>query len=237
MKKISWDSFQTRKYVSDNYETIHDEDKHIIDILIPYISSNSSEIGSVIDVGCGPNLYPTLLVLPYASHVDLVDISRSNTEYVTLQIHSPDEPWISFWKYFQTKDTAYVNCDLGKHINHIVHPIQNSIFDLRESAYDSAFMFFVAESMSDKYAVFEKACRKFCRSVKSGGLLIAAFMEHSEGYEVNDISYPAVSIGKEDLEKVFNPIVTHLKIHHIPKAQPPLRSGYSGMLLLTARRR
>ena len=61
-------------------------------------------------------------------------------------------------------------------------------------------------------------------------------MEGSNGYTVGGVRFPAYPVDKEMLKAIFAPATIDLMIRRITSARP-VREGYSGMLLLTARRR
>ncbi len=96
-------------------------------------------------------------------------------------------------------------------------------------------MFFCAESITEQQEEFERACRAFAGAVRPGGVLAAAFLAGSKGYVVAETSFPALSISEESLRAAFADVATDIAIAPIGVVEEEVRSGYSGMLFLTAK--
>ncbi len=76
---------------------------------------------------------------------------------------------------------------------------------------------------------------RLLRFLQPGGVLAAAFLAKSDGYVVADTAFPAVSINEESLRATFANIATDICITPIGVVEEEIRSGYSGMLFLSAR--
>jgi len=231
-----WNKFNPLAYVADNYDKVHEEDRAIIDKLIQFFEHLPKQ-QSVLEVGTGPNLYPTMLALPIASNITCLEYSQNNIEYFNDQLQSPANNWLQFWQYMQTNSKIYSQYDLLTGLRTKIHISQGDIFKLPPKLYDLVMMFFIAESITSFHDQFINACNKFVNAAKQNGILIAAFMENSTGYKIDKQQFPSISVNLEDIQSIFEPLTYDLIIHHIPVAKNPLRSGYTGMLLITAKKR
>jgi hypothetical protein len=110
---------------------------------------------------------------------------------------------------------------------------QGSIFELPERMWDAATMFFCAESITNRHDEFEAACAAYCRSVKPGGALLAAFLVNSKGYVVGDRPFPGLNLSVEAIEHVFGRLVDAMKTEPMGIVDREVRSGYSGFVFLT----
>jgi len=72
----------------------------------------------------------------------------------------------------------------------------------------------------------------------SGNLMVAAFMENMARYELGDGSrWPGLPVDGAAVSEVFGPLTRDLRVARVD-ADPGLSDyGYTGMVLLTARRR
>ena len=69
--------------------------------------------------------------------------------------------------------------------------------------------------------------------MKPGGMLAAAFLVRSGGYEVADRPFPVLSLTAEKIEDVFARTATHITADHIGIVEREIRSGYAGFVFLT----
>ena len=98
-------------------------------------------------------------------------------------------------------------------------------------------MHFVAESVTEDSGEFAGFCAAFVDAVRPGGHLVAAFMENMGRYGLGDGSrWPGLPVDAAAVAAVFTPLTVELEVTRID-ADPDLPDyGYSGMVLLTARR-
>lgn len=226
-----WRLFNPAQYVLNNYSYIHDEDREILDLLIPYYLT-LSEVNSAIEVGVGPNLYPLMLQLSRAKHITAIDPNPRNLLYLRDQLIIPDKNWDIFWEYI-TKSPSKT---WAKKLNKKLEISQKSIGDLGPKKYDLASTNFVLESITSSVTEFNLLCKQFIGLIKPGGHCIATFMENSSGYSIAGINFPAVKVNKNKLMSIFKPLLTKLKISHINPSAVMLRPGYTGMLVLTGQK-
>ncbi len=236
MTGILWEQFDPERYIKDNYATLHDEDRQILNILIPLYEKMLSGGERVLDIGTGPNLYPLVVVLPYAARVDCLEISSQNVQYLKRELNNPSAHWRAFLRFMEKKSSKY-NSDLLRELARKIHIYRGSIFDNTRTGYDMVSMFFCAESITNSKYEFTAACKRFVSAARREGLLVAAFMENSTEYRIGSLNFPAYPVAKELLIETFQSLCNDFRIYHIDVAARPLRSGYTGMLLLVGRRK
>jgi hypothetical protein len=191
----------------------------------------------IVDVGTGPNLIPFFCALPRAARLTAWEYAKSNVDWLEAELASDSmrQQWEHFWRV--TRE-AY-----GKDANLPANPIpelrervtirQGSIFELPQSQWDAATMFFCAESITERQDEFEAACATFARCVKPGGALIAAFLVRSAGYIVADRPFPVLSLSPESIVNAFATHATDVRAEQIGIVEREIRSGYSGFVFLT----
>lgn len=228
---IDWKLFDPEQYVKDNYDYLHDEDRQILDILIPYYS-NLPSANRAIEVGVGPNLYPLMLMLPKVSHIEAIDPNPRNISYLEHSLTFPDKNWQIFWEYIsKSQSTKWINKLKVK-----LTISKKTIENLGANKYDLASTNFVLESITSSITEFNLLCKQFVGLIKPGGHGIATFMENSSGYSIGGISFPAVKINEEIIKSIFNPLLSKLVVTHINPSTTTLRPGYTGMLVLTGQK-
>jgi hypothetical protein len=103
---VSWDDFPSQDYWHRNYKEILPPDKEIIRLVGSFFSetfSSHTRVQRAIDVGSGTNLYPALLMLPWAEQILLTDYSESNVRWLRNEIMDDDVAWTwqPFWRQMQ----------------------------------------------------------------------------------------------------------------------------------------
>ena len=76
---------------------------------------------------------------------------------------------------------------------------------------------------------------RFARCVKPGGSLVAAFLVGSSGYAVAERPFPVLNVSEADILRVFAPVSTDQRTEKIGIVEREIRSGYSGMVFLSAK--
>ncbi len=189
----------------------------------------------VVDVGTGANLIPLLAALPVAATLTAWEYAESNIRWLQAEVQRPmlRPQWQRFWSQMTAAhDTA--DCDISARLRAITRAQQGSIFDLPSQQWDAATMFFCAESITHLPEEFERACACFAGAVKPGGALVAAFLARSQGYEVAGISYPAVPVNPQRISDIFAPLTRNISVSLIGDHVQDVRSGYTGMVFLSA---
>ena len=232
-----WDAFDPLDYLAHNYSGMREDDAQILDLTRSWFAENArggpgtDAAAHGIDVGCGPNLYPGLAMLPVCRSVTLVDYSHRNISWLGSHLTHCGEIWRPYWELISPggclggfEEARGWLAERGR-IQH------GSVFDLPQAGWDLGTMFFVAESITADYAEFDDAVSRFLRALRPGAPFAAAFMEDSQGYDIAGVMFPAVGVGERDVRDCLSRYAARLQIHRIPIRPQPLRLGYSGMLL------
>jgi len=240
-----WSRFSSKKYYNHNYKRMQAEDQEIIHRVSLFFAgafADRDHAQDAIDVGSGSNLYPALLMLPWANHILLTDYSQRNVRWLRRAVRKRRSPWAwqPFWQELKGCK-GYDEIDeprrhlkkacLGdrKHAGIRRH----SVFELPEDQWGLGTMFFVAESISEDVAEFRAAMGKFVGALQSGAPFAAAFMAESEGYEVNGTWFPASRITSEQVTECFKEFGANDLTVAMVEALPEVREGYKGMIVAT----
>ena len=188
------------------------------------------------DVGAGANLYPALLMLPWAKHIVFTEHAQSNIHWLGEHLaDTPGEwPWQPFWDLVAGLP-CYRTVEQPRRRLTAIHEIRRlSVFDLDRRTWDLGSMFFVADGMTSDEAEFESAVRAFLGALTLGAPFMMAFMEGSTGYDVSGVRFPSVKITPRSLNSLLaNLPVRGVSILRTDNSAQPLRPGYDAMLLVT----
>ncbi|MGW2909406.1 SCO2525 family SAM-dependent methyltransferase [Streptomyces asoensis] len=241
---VLWDAFDPRVYISHNYLEMQAVDEEILSHVRDHFSDHfrgGRRVASGIDVGAGPNLYPALAMLPWCDRITLLERSARNLDYLRGQCPDYAPHWDQFWNVL-CKDEAYATLDMAPRVRFkeaVGQPEPGSLFDLcaDERRWDLGTMFFVAESITTSLAEFRRGVGCFMNALKSGAPFAAAFMEHSEGYQVGAHRFPARDIDESEVRTVLGPYAEDVEIHRTANPQQLVRDGYTGMILACGKRK
>jgi len=234
-----WHRWPVDTYLAENYRQLHTCDDEVIAHHSAFYSRiPRSSIARSVEIGAGPNLYPLLLAAGACQRIDALDPSTANIAYLRGQMtRGPDDSWQPFYDRCRA-----LNADLPGTIAEALQVVTarlGNLDDLEPGSYDLASMNFVAESISEDLAEVTGFCRTFARSVRPGGYLVASFMEQQARYQLGDGSeWPGCPINVRDVLRIFDGEVGQLSISRIDSdpALPDYYGGYTGMILMTARR-
>lgn len=242
--KAPWAAFSSHDYWSHNYEKVLPEDQEIIGRISSFFIKtfrSRSPVRRAIDVGSGTNLYPALLMLPWAKQILLSDYSESNVDWLRGQV-AGEGPWTwqPFWGELYTLEGYDQVSEPHRHLREACGGRQQhsgieqlSVFDLPPAQWQLGTMFFVAESITADRAEFAEAVGRFVGALEPHSPFAAAFMSGSKGYTVKDTRFPAVSVRKHDITKNFTRLnVSDLNVDLL-KTSPTVRDGYEGMIVAT----
>lgn len=241
--QIDWDTFQPRAYHAHNYRTVRSDDLEIVTVTRDFFAAHppADPDPRGVDVGPGANLYPTLAMLPFCTGVDLIEHSRANVDWLTSRKswwRRFDRSWDKFWRLYR-ENPRYAELTAGHRpltdFRRKATIMRGSIFDLEPGRWSMGTMFFVACSLSADRAEFDRAVRCFTGSLRREAPFAAAFMTGSDGYEINGVRFPAVSVDTGIIEQALTPLATDLKVIPI-KSVDPLRPNV-GMALAIGRSR
>lgn len=236
---FAWSKFDPDAYVAHYYADPHPDDDEVVRMTCAALASAERDDLETIDVGTGPNLFPLFAALPVAKRLTVCEYAESNIDWMRRELAQGElrEPWTHFWDIARDTHGAKASA-IGNPITALRDKCaisQGSIFDLPARQWDAATMFFCAESITEQQAEFERACAAFAGCVREGGVIAAAFLAGSKGYRVGEEDFPAVSVSPDSLEAAFSGLARDIKIVGIGAMAEEIRSGYSGMLFLTAR--
>ena len=235
--QFPWDEFAAADYYDHNYLRLREDDAEILELVAGWFAQEAAErpAGDAIDVGAGPNLYPSLSMLPHSHTVTLREYSTSNVEFLRAQTAELPERWEPYWNLISPDarhgDFAKARALLAER----ARVEQGSIFDLPQSHWDMGTMFFVAESISQDPVEFASAVGHFVRALRPGSPFAAAFMEQSDGYEVAGVRFPATPVGLQDIRYCLGALSTELRVLRVEMRPAPLRPGYTGMIVAVGR--
>jgi NNMT/PNMT/TEMT family len=241
----SWNTFSSHDYWHRNYSKLQAEDREIIRRVSHFFISARAgrpRLQRAIDVGAGTNLYPALLMLPWAKQIMLADFSKSNVQWLHDQLadNSPHWRWGRFWRKMRD----------GRGYADIRHPRERlrdacasdeghagieqlSVFDLPKARWDLGTMFFVAESITEDPAEFRAAVASFIGALTPGAPFAAAFMAGSKGYPVDDTHFPALPIKPDDVELHLTSLGVREPSVELLETSHRVRDGYEAMIVAT----
>ena len=234
-----WSEFDADEYYKVNYASVLPEDAEIIQWASKFLieaCGAPARLRRAVDVGAGTNLYPSLLMIPWAEHIVFTEYAPRNIDWLGKNLtHTPGEwDWQPFWDLvaglpcYQAIDDPRGRLAAA----HEIRPL--SIFDLPRREWDLGSMFFVADGMTTDEAEFELAVRAFLDALLPGSPFLMAFMEGSEGYDVSDLQFPSVKVTPQSLDALLADLpVTGTSVLRTDNSAKPLRDGYDAMLLVT----
>lgn len=235
--EVDWDRWPVEDYLTENYRELHPSDAAIIDHHSAYYRRLPADgLARSLEFGAGPNLYPLLLAAACSREIHAVDPSASNVAYLRRQLtDGPDASWEPFYRRCREGNPG-LPADLRQALSR-VRADQGDGREVTPGGYDLASMHFVAEAATEDAAEFAAFCLAFIRAVRPGGHLVAAFMENLGRYRLGEgPQWPHRLIDADAVRSAFAPHTTELVVQRID-ADPTLPDyGYTGMLLLTARR-
>lgn len=242
---VQWNRFSSEDYWQRNYYKLQAEDREIIRLVSQFFIAAfkgrpRARVG--IDVGSGTNIYPALLMLPWADQILLTDFSESNVEWLRRQLADDSARWTwrPFWHELQGKEGYVQIGEPRKQLREACHGepghagIEScSVFDLPEARWDLGTMFFVAESITEDPGEFHAALASFVGALKPGAPFATAFMAGSHGYEVADTDFPALPITTDDVQQHFTKLGVSELSAELLRTKHRVRDGYEGMIVAT----
>ena len=234
---LDWDSWPVSTYLEENYRQLHAcDDAVMVHHSQVYRGLPPAGLERAIEIGAGPNLYPLFLAAGAARRIDAVDRSAAGLAYLRGQLTGPpDASWAPYWTRCRALNPALpatVNSALAR-----VRPTFGNGFALVGSGYDLASMNFVAESVTEDIDEFARFCAAFVATVRPGGHLVASFMENMGRYRLGDGSrWPGTPVDVDTVRHVFMPLTDALQVSRIDADAGLPEYGYTGMILLRARR-
>jgi NNMT/PNMT/TEMT family len=237
-----WDEFNPDAYAAHNYGFLRDEDYE----LLKHIRDYFTEVGTDkrfrhgIDLGAGPNLYPSLAMLPFCDEITLAERGAANRRWLKEQItrsEGYDKSWDLFWDVLGPVSPYRSIKDPRAALRERAQVKYCDVFRFRQQrSWGIGTMFFVAESITAQWGEFQKATRQFVRTLRIGAPFAAAFMKESRGYTVGNHLFPAVAVDEGKIEQTLASVAEIDEITRIRfNTDAPLRDGYQGMILALGR--
>ena len=248
---VDWDQFDSHEYISRNYLAVHHDDEEIIlavrDHFVDHFEGNPGRVPSGIDVGAGPNLYPAFTMLPWCERITLFERSSENLAYLRRQKDSYAPNWDAFWGVLcegeGNDEYAGLGADPRARFGDAVDVRPGNLYELGQPGPDGEVerwamgtMFFVAESITESNEEFRRGVACFMNALEPGAPFAAAFMEHSMGYPVGDVEFPASDVGALEVRDLLKQYANDVDPIHIGKPGGRLREGYTGMILARGHR-
>jgi len=240
-----WAGFPSEDYWHRSHKEVLPSDKEIITLVGFFFSKTfrtHARTQRAIDVGSGTNLYPALLMLPWAEQILLTDYSESNVQWLRSQVMDDEVAWTwqPFWRKLQALEGYDQVSEPRKQLKAACTGNERrpaiemySVFDLPQAQWQLGTMFFVAESITTDPGEFGKAIECFVGALEPGSPFAAAFMSGSKGYSVDDVTYPAMPVTADDVSEHFTRRrVSELSIKEFEPSQL-VRDGYEGMIVAT----
>lgn len=237
----AWSDFDADEYWRFNYKTVLPEDAEIIECASKFMieaCGAGSPYKEAVDVGAGANLYPSLLMLPWAEHLVCTEYGKASSNVSWLRENLADTPgewpWQPFWDLVADLPCYRTISDPRRRLA-AVHEVKAvSIFDLPPRTWDLGSMFFVADGMTTDKEEFKMAVGAFLDSLKPRSPFLMAFMEGSVGYDVHGVRFPAVRVTPRSLDELLAELpVTGTSVLRTDNSIQRLRLGYDAMLLVT----
>ena len=237
----AWSDFDADEYWKFNYASVLPEDVEIIRFASNFLINacqSSTQLKRAVDVGAGTNLYPSLLMLPWAEHIVLTEHpqAKSNIQWLNENLAAPTDewPWQHFWDLVAERPGYRDVTDPRSRLAASHEVLRTSVFDLPERRWDLGSMFFVADGMTTDEVEFEAAVRAFLASLRPGSPFLMAFMEGSTGYDVRGQRYPSVEVTPRSLDALLARLpVADASVLRTDNSVRRLRPGYDAMLLVT----
>jgi NNMT/PNMT/TEMT family len=236
---VQWSDFDAGEYWKINYASVLPEDAEIIQCASKFLIEACGEparLRQALDVGAGTNLYPALLMLPWAEHIVFAEYASPNIDWLSENLaDAPGEwRWQPFWDLVAGL-SCYRTIQDPRRMLAAGHEVRTlSIFDLPPRTWDLGSMFFVADGMTTDEVEFEAAVRAFLAALLPGSPFLMAFMEGSTGYDVRGRRFPSVKITPRSLGALLAELpVTGTSVLRTDNSIRRLRPGYDAMLLVT----
>jgi hypothetical protein len=236
---VQWSDFDAHEYWKLNYADVLPEDAEIIQCASKFLieaSGESARHRRAVDVGAGTNLYPALLMLPWAEHITFTEYASPNIDWLSRELaDAPGEwRWRPFWDLVAGLP-CYRAIDDPRQALAAAYDVQTlSIFDLPARTWDLGSMFFVADGMTTDEGEFKAAVRAFLDALRPGSPFLMAFMEGSNGYDVHGRGYPSVNVSPRSLDALLAELpVAGTSLLRTDNSVKRLRPGYDAMLLVT----
>jgi hypothetical protein len=243
-----FDVFDSSEYADRNYggEEALLDDQNICKIVSFVLSKLGIKNAKAVDIGCGPNPYPAMLLAPYARFIDLLEFSPPSRVYMSdfLSGQLPESKmqiWPKFPRYMvEGGGEPYENVLpllLQMAAEGRVRVQFGDAHNLAQEKWELGSMYFVDDSISPFRSDQREIVASACKAITFEGLLIAANMLNDKdhlGYTAGDGKvYPNISQNIIELKQGYTDNDMYTLVIQTSGAEKA-RAGYSGMALTLA---
>ena len=245
----SFETFDPYEYAMRNYggEKALPDDQEICRIIAFALGQLDIQARSAADIGCGPNPYPGMLLLPHADVVDLVEYSKPNRDYMeaffsgALSLNHTDI-WRKFGGYMvEGGGEAYANIfdDVREaRRRRRIAVSEGDVFNLPKNSWDLISAYFLVDSISIYREDHHRGIASLRDALTEEGLLITANMLNSKdhiGYGAGeDKVYPNISQNVQQMRQAYIDNDMFCLVIPTGQSQRKARDGYDGMALVLA---
>lgn len=245
----SFDNFDPFEYAMRNYggEKALTDDQDICRMVAFSLKHLDMQAKTAADVGCGPNPYPAMLLLPHAETIDLFEYSKPNRDYMDAFFRGTlAANHIEMWHKFETHmveggGDAYIGVfDAVRNMarKRSIQIAQGDIFKLPANSWDIISSYFVGDSISVYREDYRNSIASLTQALTEEGLLITANMLNSKdhiGYNAGDESlFPNISQTTNEIKQAYLDNNLYSIVIETGHSRRTARDGYDGMALVLA---
>lgn len=245
----SFETFDPYEYAQRNYggEKALADDQEICRTVAFALGWLDIHARTAADVGCGPNPYPGMLLLPHADVIDLLEYSKPNRDYMQdffsgkLSLNHTD-----MWRKFE----QYMVDGGGETYTGIFDGIRNAarqrrveiqqgdVFNLPKNAWDLMSAYFLVDSISIYREDQHRSIASLRDALTEEGLLITANMLNQKdhiGYGAGDgKQFPNISQSIHEMRQAYIDNDMFCLVVQTGQSRRKARDGYNGMALVLA---
>lgn len=235
----SFGSDDPELFYQRRFRELHSYDESIIRIVADFFTDANTRSRPPIrgiDIGTGVNLYPALLMLPFASEIVLYEKSFHRRQWLGAQLPRPDESWLEFWSAIRGERLPYQSIkDPFDLLGQRARVAKGNIFSLRPNQFNIGTMLFQAELITTRDDEFERAVQSFVSCLVPRAPFAAAFMRNFSGFFTSDRkAVPTCTVDERDVRRVLEPVATDVRIHVV---DDDIDTADGGIIVATGRKR
>ncbi|MEU4236875.1 SAV_2336 N-terminal domain-related protein [Actinoplanes sp. NPDC026619] len=219
-----WDGYDPSALSRERYDRIRSIDEQVIRIVADHFVRVAPQRWRerAVSIGDGVNLYPALLMLPFAGSVALVERSFVNREWLVNQLARPSDSWGLFWRAISEGRTEYARIRQPfDQLESRSEVWKGNVFTMQPMTYDIGTMFFVAEQATTRSDEFERATRLFIGSLRYRAPFAATFHRNSPAYMMGGRRLFACSVDVDDVRHALrDSFIEDITVVRDPDAEP-----------------
>lgn len=245
----SFETFDPYEYAQRNYggEKALADDQEICRTVAFALGRLNVQARNAADIGCGPNPYPGMLLLPHADVVDLLEYSKPNRDYMQdffsgKLAHNHTDMWRKFEPYMvEGGGETYVGVfdSIREASRRRQVGIQHGdVFNLPKNTWDLMSAYFLVDSMSIYREDQHRGIASLRDALTDEGLLITANMLNRKdhiGYSAGDgKQFPNISQSIHEMRQAYIDNDMFCIVAQTGQDRRKARDGYDGMALVFA---